>query len=154
MKKSIGCQDGILVYFQDLRSLIHGEMVFKPVHLICFIRDDVNFCLGLSLIFSNIFPSPVPYSSLIFQANLDRRLTRKCIQSPPRPGGRGQAKKQLTIVKKFYGFILLVIMYQTYVYISILLPDPQISPKSRIQVLKNLNWRKWFPTNFPNIIFS
>ena len=44
----------------------------------------MNFCLGLSLIFSNIFPSPVPYSSLIFQANLDRRLTGKCIQSPPR----------------------------------------------------------------------
>ena len=27
---------------------------------------------------------PVHYLALIFQANLDKRITRKCIQSPPR----------------------------------------------------------------------
>ena len=31
-----------------------------------------EFCLGLSLIFSNIFPSPVPYLSLNFHVNFDR----------------------------------------------------------------------------------
>ena len=46
--------------------------IARYIHSLCFIRDDVNFCLGPSLIFSNIFPSPVPYSSLIFQVNLDR----------------------------------------------------------------------------------
>ena len=44
----------------------------KWVHSICFIRDNVKFCLGLSLNFLGNLPSPVPYSSLIFQANLDR----------------------------------------------------------------------------------
>ena len=55
------------------------------VHSISFIRDGVNFCLGLSLIFSNIFPSPVPYSSLIFQVNLDRRHTQKWNRLPSSP---------------------------------------------------------------------
>ena len=37
----------------------------------------IIFYKGLSLIFSSIFPSPVPYSSLIFRVNLDRRRMRK-----------------------------------------------------------------------------
>ena len=41
-------------------------------HLLYFIRDSVRFCLGSSLILYNIFSSLVPYSSLIFQVNLDR----------------------------------------------------------------------------------
>ena len=44
------------------------------LHSLSFIRDGANFCLGLSLIFSSISPSPVPYSPLIFQVNLDRLL--------------------------------------------------------------------------------
>ena len=54
-----------------------------PLHSISFIRDGANFCLGLSLIFSSIFPSPVPYSSLIFWVNLDRCRMWKYYGSAP-----------------------------------------------------------------------
>ena len=42
------------------------------LHLVCFIRDEVKFCLGLSLNVFGHLPSPVPYSSLILQENFDR----------------------------------------------------------------------------------
>ena len=41
------------------------------VHLICAIRDTLNFFLGLSLNFSKIFPSPVSYFVSYFSVNID-----------------------------------------------------------------------------------
>ena len=43
----------------------------------------IIFYKGLSLIFSSIFPSPVPYSSLIFWVNLDRCRMWKYYGSAP-----------------------------------------------------------------------
>ena len=45
-------------------------------------------------------------------------------------------------------------MYKVNVYKWVLLSDPQIGQESRIQVLNNLNWRKWFPANFQKCKFS
>ena len=67
------------------RVTIIKNRQFLIVHSISFIRDGVNICQGLSLIFSSIFPSPVPYSSLIFQVNLDRRHTQKWNRLPSSP---------------------------------------------------------------------
>ena len=53
------------------------------IHSVSFIRDGANFYLGLSLIFSSIFPCPVPYSSLIFWVNLDRCRMWKYYGSAP-----------------------------------------------------------------------
>ena len=61
-----------------VRAKSKNSFHFKRVHSICFIRDNVKVCLathnrrailciGLSLFFGYL-PSPVPYSSLIFQA--------------------------------------------------------------------------------------
>ena len=62
---------------------ISAAMRQEKVHSVSFIWDGANFCLGLSLIFSSIFPSPVPYSSLIFWVNLDRCRMWKYYGSAP-----------------------------------------------------------------------
>ena len=84
------------VLYIGLRSIFHlrgwgwelislGRLLtwLLTLHSISFIRDGANFCLGLSLIFSSIFPSPVPYSSLIFWVNLDRCRMWKYYGSAP-----------------------------------------------------------------------
>ena len=38
---------------------------------------------------------------------------------------------------------MLEMMHETDVFIGVLLSDPPFIQKSRIQGLKNLNWRKW-----------
>ena len=55
---------------------------------------------------------------------------------------RGKAQKQLDIVKKFSLPKMLEIIYETDVYIGILLSESPFIQKSRIQVLENVNWRK------------
>ena len=53
--------------FISVNPLLHAM-----VHFLSFIRDGMKFCLGLSLNFFGNLPSPVPYLSLIFQANFNR----------------------------------------------------------------------------------
>ena len=52
---------------------IHSDFSTLPptLHLICAIRDTLNFFLGLSLNFSKIFPSPVSYFVSYFSVNID-----------------------------------------------------------------------------------
>ena len=91
-------------------ELFSAAILAPPLHSTSYKRR-CEFCLGLSLIFSDIFPSPVPYSSLIFQVNLDRRHTQNgisCLQafqmSSKRPayGGKGLMVYKLGLLSLFY----------------------------------------------------
>ena len=59
---------GHLVLSQQIPLYLAG----RGINFLSFIRDGMKFCLGPSLNFFGNLPSPVPYLSLIFQANFGR----------------------------------------------------------------------------------
>ena len=62
----------------------------QGLHSICFIRDDVNFCLGPSLIFSLALSL---IRLLVFKyVNLDRRRTQKWNRLPSSPSNQMSSK--------------------------------------------------------------
>ena len=63
---------------------------------------------------------------------------------------RGKAQKWLDIVKKIFLPKMPEIIYETDVYIGILLSESPFIQKSRIQVLENVNWRKPFKPSSAN----
>ena len=58
-----GCKWGIQ---RRILTFTMRGVLSSVVHLVCFIRDESKFCQGISLIFYQILPRPVPYLSLRF----------------------------------------------------------------------------------------